>query len=54
MQSESLKTIGTPVLVLAIFTALSLTSLSAKAAEDNWPRFRGLKAGVAEDSPTLR
>ncbi len=53
MQSESLKTIGTPVLVLAIFTALSLTSLSAKAAEDNWPKFRGLKAGVAEDSPTL-
>ena len=52
MQSESLKTIGTPGLVLAVFTALNLTSLSAKAAEDNWPKFRGLKAGVAED--TLR
>ena len=32
---------------------LSLGDLSATSAADNWPGFRGLRAGVADDDPTL-
>ena len=43
--------------MIAFGTALLLTAGAAgapsAAAEDNWPQFRGLRAGVAEDSPTL-
>ena len=52
MQSQSITSVGA-ALVVAALTVPGLTEISASAAEDNWPKFRGLKAGVAEDSPTL-
>ena len=41
------------IAVAAALLALGSASVPVAAAEDNWPRFRGLRAGVAEDSPTL-
>ena len=48
MKSQSMITVAAVLLLAA-----GSTGIPAAAAEDNWPRFRGLRAGVAEDSPTL-
>ena len=48
MKFQSMITVAAVLLLAA-----GSTSIPAAAAEDNWPRFRGLRAGVAEDSPTL-
>ena len=47
MQFQSM-TVGAALLALSV-----PLHVPAAAAEDNWPRFRGPGAGVAEDSPTL-
>ena len=48
MKSQSMIAVAAVLLLAA-----GSTGIPAAAAEDNWPRFRGLRAGVAEDSPTL-
>ena len=48
MKSQSLIALSTALLLFA-----GAAGIPAAAAEDNWPQFRGLRAGVAEDSPTL-
>ena len=53
MQSQSMTTAVAAYLAVAVLTVSGLLNASAAAAEDNWPKFRGLRAGVAEDSPTL-
>ena len=53
MQYRSMIAVGVGGLVVVGIVALGLIDLAAAAAEENWPKFRGLNAGVAEDSPTL-
>ena len=53
MQSQSMTTVGAALLAATVLAVSGLMNVSAAAAEDNWPKFRGLRAGVAEDSPTL-
>ena len=49
MKSQSMVTLFVALLLGAVYAGVP----AAAAAEDNWPQFRGLRAGVAEDSPTL-
>jgi outer membrane protein assembly factor BamB len=53
MQFRSMTAVGIGGLFVVGIVALGLIDLSAAAAEENWPKFRGPNAGVAEDSPTL-
>ena len=52
MPFQSMTRVGA-ILIVAALTVPGLSDISVSAAEDNWPKFRGLRAGVAEDSPTL-
>jgi hypothetical protein len=38
---------------LIVTVGLTLLTLKAVSATDQWPQFRGLQAGVAADDPTL-